>query len=250
MQAVYPPGIQLVVIQDGGYIGHALGVPAPESHQYGSYLRWLIRLYWHGLFHRLRRSRRLVEEPLGRTAPAAAPDESERQRLEAEASRRPDSRRASKKTLGMVNVRSLKYDPDEVFQRCPIRLAHPYATLLHGRVCIAMERYMAADGILHRFDPHTAFPEAIHHHAISARTFWRYGWLNGGKASSLARCGSAARGRTGHCQLRLEHPCGKGSTGRCISKAKQLRSAMRHGKRLIWQAVHRQPERRVDLGAR
>ena len=167
VQAVYPPGIQLVVIQDGGYIGHALGVPAPESHQYGSYLRWLIRITGTDSFIDCVDLVDLLKDHWGGTAPVAAPDESERQWLEAEASRRPDPALAFKKTLGMVNVRSLPNTIlDEVFSKLTLSdplPAHPFATLLHGRVCIAMERYLAADGKLHRFDPrYTAFPEAIH----------------------------------------------------------------------------------------
>jgi pyoverdine/dityrosine biosynthesis protein Dit1 len=164
VQAVYPPGLEIVIIHDGTYIADALDVPLSHARTYADYFGWLVRATGTDAFIRCADLAELMRthgsgrggsEGVGtdRTPPSVV-------RTHAQAV-------AFRKTLGMLNVRSIPAGTLSAAYQATLSgdnasLTGDAATL-PMRAWRAMEQYEACDTLLHRFDPRPrAFPEAIH----------------------------------------------------------------------------------------
>ena len=161
-KCIYPPGLELHVIQDGSYIGAVFGVTLEEVRCYESYFAQLVGAVGMDRFIRLHDFQAL--------SGVYDLKRQEAQLHESMAEWRhgsPDSqewKNRFSKTLGMINLRSLP--AGEV---CRLLDHAANGTLpaeysdLEQQVRTAMLRYHAWDSLLHACDPRAAcFPDAIH----------------------------------------------------------------------------------------
>lgn len=165
VRAVYPPGIEFVIIHDGVYIADAFGVPRREACAYADYFRWLLEITGADDFVRCMDLMELLRRHCGEGAGLVARRRDSGRVFPARG--RESESAAFHKSLGMLNVRwvrreSLPYVYEQVRGGDPASLTGEAATL-HSQVRRSMERYAECDNLLHRFDPRPcAFPEAIH----------------------------------------------------------------------------------------
>jgi hypothetical protein len=164
VRAIYAPGMEIVIIHDGTYIANALEVPMEEVRLYTEYFSHLLGLTGADRFIRCEDLSDLMQT----YGPGAEAFTSMAQTiLESQPGRPGQGDAAFRKTLGMLNLRSVSSSDllpiiSEVISKGS-ESRSDVAGIVYKRVGKAMARYDALDALLHQCDPRPhAFPEAIH----------------------------------------------------------------------------------------
>jgi hypothetical protein len=163
IEAVYPPAMELHLLHDGSLICDVFAVPVEEVRRYEAYLTSLIEAEDVGSwFHCHDFVSVQSQVDLRPQALGGLRDEAERWWR---GSRDTAEWRASfRKTLGMLNIRSLADEAAlELMMAAGSGKLPPEWADLEGQVHEAMIGYYVLDAVIHRFDPRPVrFHDAVH----------------------------------------------------------------------------------------
>ena len=162
VKSVYPAGMEIHILHDGSYIASVFGVPLEEVRCYESHFsRMVASLGREQIIHLHDFQALLPPGGLGKQAWCVRESMRLRWRSERESG---EWANCFKKTLGMMNLRSLPLpDVCRLMDHAEKGYLPSEHRELERRVRTAMLRYHLRDSLLHMLDPRPAcFPDAIH----------------------------------------------------------------------------------------